>query len=283
MPMIDTTLSSFERDVIEASAEVPVILDFWAPWCEPCKMLGPLLEKLEREYAGRFKLVNVNSDTNPELVASFNLKSIPYAVAFVDGNAVAQFMGAQPEAFLRAFLDRLIPNPAVNEHRAAREALAKGQVAIAEDYLKNAIALDPANDGARLDMVAVLLDRNEASTARIHFNTLSSRAMQQSTYETVRARLRAAEIAVALPPEEQLTRRIRVNPSDLQARLDLAEVRIARRDFAPALEQLLEIVRYDRNFGNDIARLKMLTVFQMAAQHPDLVTEFRSKLSRVLF
>jgi putative thioredoxin len=246
-------------------------------------MLGPLLQKLEREYAGRFKLVNVNSDTNPELVASFNLKSIPYAVAFVDGNAVAQFMGAQPEAFLRAFLDRLIPNPAVNEHRAAREALAKGQVAIAEDYLKNAIALDPANDGARLDMVAVLLDRNEASTARIHFNTLSSRAMQQSTYETVRARLRAAEIAVALPPEEQLTRRIRVNPSDLQARLDLAEVRIARRDFAPALEQLLEIVRYDRNFGNDIARLKMLTVFQMAAQHPDLVTEFRSKLSRVLF
>jgi putative thioredoxin len=109
--MIDATLSSFERDVIEASMEVPVIVDFWAPWCGPCKMLGPLLERLEREYGGRFKLVNVNADTNPELVASFNLKSIPYAVAFVDGNAVAQFTGAQPEAFVRAFLDRLIPNP----------------------------------------------------------------------------------------------------------------------------------------------------------------------------
>jgi putative thioredoxin len=118
--MIDTSLASFERDVIEASMEVPVLLDFWAPWCEPCKSLGPLLEKLEREYGGRFRLVNVNSDTNPELVSSFNLKSVPHSVAFVDGNAVAQFMGAQPEAFVRAFLDRLIPNPSAIEHRAAR-------------------------------------------------------------------------------------------------------------------------------------------------------------------
>jgi putative thioredoxin len=141
--MIDATLSSFERDVIEGSMEVPVIVDFWAPWCDPCKALGPLLEKLEREYGGRFRLVNINADTNPELVASFSLKSIPYAVAFVDGNAVAQFMGAQPEGFVRAFLDRLIPNPAEIEHRAAREALACGQDGLAEDYLKNAIALDP--------------------------------------------------------------------------------------------------------------------------------------------
>jgi putative thioredoxin len=283
MPMIDTTLSSFERDVIEASMEVPVILDFWAPWCDPCRMLGPLLERLEREYGGRFKLVNVNADTNPELVASFNLKSIPYAAAFVDGNAVAQFMGAQPEAFVRAFLDRLIPNPALIEHRAAREALAKGQLAIAEDYLKNAIALDPANDGARLDLVAVLLERDEAAVARIHFDTLSSRARQQSSYETVRARLQAAECALAKPPAKQLVRRIVVNPADLQARLDLAELQIARREFGPALEQLLEIVRRDRSFGKDIARLKMLTVFEMAAQQPDLVTEYRSRLSRVLF
>ena len=120
--MIDTTLSSFDRDVIEASMEVPVLVDFWAPWCGPCKVLGPLLEKLEREYGGRWKLVKVNSDTNPELASSFNLRSIPYSVAFVDGNAVAQFMGAQPEAYVRAFLDRLIPNPGELEHRRHRPA-----------------------------------------------------------------------------------------------------------------------------------------------------------------
>jgi putative thioredoxin len=281
--MIDTTLSSFERDVIEASMEVPVIVDFWAPWCGPCKMLGPLMERLEREYGGRFKLVNVNADTNPELVASFNLKSIPYAVAFVDGNAIAQFTGAQPEAFVRAFLDRLIPNPSVIEHRAAREALTRGQTGIAEDYLKNAIALDPSNDAARLDMVGILLERADVAAARTHFATLSSRALQQSNCESIRTRLAAAEAAVALPPAEHLERRIAVNPNDLQARLDLAELHIARRAFTPALENLLEIVRRDRKFRNDIARLKMLMVFELAAEQPELIGEYRAKLSRILF
>jgi putative thioredoxin len=281
--MIDTTLSSFERDVIEASMEVPVVLDFWAPWCGPCRMLNPLLEKLEREYGGRFKLVNVNSDTNPELVASFNLKSIPYAVAFVDGNAVAQFMGAQPEPFVRAFLDRLIPDPAEIEHRAAREALTQGQEAIAEDYLKNAIALNPAHAGARLDMVSVLLDRGETEQARIHFDALLSSAQRNSTYASVCERMRAAETAAGLPPIDMLARRIYLDANDLEARLELSELLISRRDYAPAMIQLLEIVKRDRGFRNDAGRLKMLQVFEMAADDSDLVTEYRNRLSTLLF
>jgi putative thioredoxin len=281
--MIDATLSSFERDVIEASMEVPVLVDFWAPWCGPCKVLGPLLEKLEREYGGRFKLVNVNADTNPELVASFNLKSIPYAVAFVDGNAVAQFMGAQPEAFVRAFLDRIIPNPAEIEHRSAREALAKGQPGLAEDYLKNAIALDPSHAAARLDIISLLLDRGEVDRARSHFSVLTSAAKQQSTYNTVVARFAAAEAASTLPPIDQLVRRIHLDRNDLAARLELAELLISRRDFAPAMHQLLEIVKRDRTFRDDVARRKLLAVFEMAAEHPELVAEYRSRLSGLLF
>ena len=281
--MIDTTLSSFESDVIEASAEVPVLVDFWAPWCGPCKALGPVLEKLEREYGGRFKLVNVNSDTNPELVSSFCLKSIPYVVAFVDGNAVAQFMGAQPEAYVRAFLDRLIPNPGEIEHRSAREALAKGQFGVAEEFLKNALALDPSNDGARLDMIGLLLDRNDVASAKFNHALLSPRAQNQSTYSAVQARYESACKAADLPPPETLMRRIEEQPGDLQARLDLAELYIARREFAPALEQLLEIVRRDRGFNQDIGRLKMLEVFEIAASHPELVDEYRNKLSVILF
>ena len=281
--MIDATLSSFERDVIEASLEVPVLVDFWAPWCGPCKQLQPVLEKLEREYGGRFKLVNVNSDTNPELVASFNLKSIPYAVAFVDGNAVAQFMGAQPEAYVRAFLDRLIPNPGELEHRAAREALALRQFAIAESSLKNAIALDPSNDGARLDMAAVLLERDDYAAALRHFELLSPRAPQQSTYATMKARMEAARTASELPPADSLLARVEQDEDDLEARLDLAELYIAKRDFDGALAQLLEVVRRDRRFRNDIGRLKMLQVFEMAADQPDLVAEYRKRLSAAVF
>jgi putative thioredoxin len=281
--MIDTTLSSFEGDVIEASLEVPVLVDFWAPWCGPCKALGPVLEKLEREYGGRFRLVNVNSDTNPELVSSFALKSIPYVVAFVDGNAVAQFMGAQPEAYVRAFLDRLIPNPGEIEHRSAREALAKGQVSVADDFLGNALALDPSNDGARLDVIALLLDRDDLDSARFHHCLLSTNAANQSTYAAVQARYEAACRAAELPSADALAQRIERDGDDLAARLDLAEVHIARRDFAPALDQLLEIVRRDRNFKEDVGRVKMLEVFEMAASQPELVDRYRTQLSAILF
>jgi len=281
--MIDTTLSTFERDVIEASAEAPVVVAFWAPWCEPCRNLHPVLERLEHEFGGRFRVVNVNTDTNPELVASFSLKSIPHVVAFVDANAVSQFAGAQPEPFVRAFIERLAPNPADLEHRAARDALERRQDAIAEELLRNAIALDPSHDGARLDLVSMLLDRGDDESASAHFGLLSPRAVEHSRYVSVRARVEAAEIAAALPPEEHLEERIARDAGDLEAHLDLADLMVARREYAGALEHLIEIVRRDRTFGEDVARLRMLEVFEMAAHEPELVAAYRERLSQLLF
>lgn len=281
--MIDTTLSSFERDVLEASLEAPVIVEFWAPWCGPCQAMTPMLERLEREYGGRFRLVTVNADTNPELVDSFSLSSIPHAVAFVDGNAVAQFAGAQPEPFVRAFIDRLAPNPADLEHRCAREALAQRRTEVAEQYLKNAIALDPACDGARLDIVSLMIDRDDLEGARRHFDVLSPRASQQSTYAAVKARLEARESVSLLPPEESLLARVDADPGDLQSRLALSELALARADYAAALGQLLEIVRRDRTFRDDIGRRRMVEIFTIAAGQPEVVDEFRSRLSQVLF
>ncbi len=281
--MIDTTLSTFERDVIEASLDVPVIVAFWAPWSAPSHALGPLLERLEREYGGRFRLVNVNADTNPELVSSFDLKSLPYAAAFVDGSAVAQFLGAQAESFVRAFLDRLVPNPSDLEHRCARDALATGELEVAERYLRNAIALDPSNDAARLDMIEVHLDRGEVAAAQRHHDVLSTRALQQSRYAVIAARMDCAAAALSLPPMEELERRLAHDPGDLRARLDLADHAVAMRDFPLALDHLLEIVKRDRGFEEDAGRLRMVAVLEMAGEFPELVAEYRNRLSQVLF
>jgi putative thioredoxin len=281
--MIDASLASFERDVLEASRELPVVVDFWAPWCGPCRALGPLLEKLERESGGRWRLVKVNSDENPELSAQFGVRSIPFVVAFVDGKPASQFLGAQPEGAIRAFLAQLVPDPSELELRQARAALAAGQTALAEDHLRNAIALDPSNDAARLDAIGILLDRGDLAGAREHHASLSPKAQQSSAWTTTSARLEAAERAATLPAAGDLARRIEADPGDLAARLDLAEVHIASRDFGAALEQLLEIVKRDRAFGEDIGRRKMLAVFEMAAAEPDLVSDYRRRLSGVLY
>jgi putative thioredoxin len=279
--MIDASLATFERDVIDASREAPVLVDFWAPWCGPCRALGPLLEKLEREDAGRWRLVKINSDENPELSQQFGVRSIPFVLAFVDGRPASSFVGAQPEGAIRRFLADLVPSPAEQALREARDARARGDDEAAGKLLRQALALDPAFDAARIDLVQCLLDRDEVAAAREHWSLLSGVAAQSAGYAVALARLEAAEKAASLPAASQLEARIAADPADLAARLDLAEVHIASRAFAPALDQLLEIVKRDRKFGDDIGRRKMLAVFEMA--DADLVSDYRRRLSAALY
>ncbi|MGN6808403.1 MAG: thioredoxin, partial [Trinickia sp.] len=194
---MNTTLATFEQDVIEASKLVPVLVDFWAPWCGPCKTLGPLLEKLEQDYAGKWRLVQVNVDENPQLAAHFQVRSIPHVVAFADGQPVDQFIGVLPESQLRAFLDRLVPNAAQTEHKRALAALSNGQRDVAIDHLQTALALEPGNDSARLDLIQVLLDEERIDEARTEVERLSDKTKQgiDVRYNTVKTRLDALDAA----------------------------------------------------------------------------------------
>lgn len=280
--MSDVTLQNFEADVIELSRQVPVLVDFWAPWCGPCRTLGPMLEKLEAESGGAWKLAKVNVDESQELAAHFGIRSIPHVVAFADGQAVDQFTGVLPESGLREFLDRLTPNSgelALHEARTLAEA---GDREGAQAAFQAALAYDPGADDARLAYIGFLLDGNAIDDAETEFGRLSPSAQQIDAYAALRTRIDAMKNVSALPDAGTLVARAEADPADLPARLDLARVLIARREYEPALAQLLEIVRRDRSFEDDAGRKTMLSVFEMLADQPEVVSRWRRQLSTAL-
>ncbi|MCG7402341.1 MULTISPECIES: thioredoxin [Caballeronia] len=281
---MDTTLATFEKDVINASMLAPVLVDFWAPWCGPCKTLGPMLEKLEVEAAGAWNLVKVNVDENQELAAHFQVRSIPHVIAFAEGRPVDQFIGVLPEGQLREFIDRLVPAGADAERRAAQSAWAAGDRQLAIDTIKAALALDPGYEDARLDLIEWLIAERRIDEAKEEDKLLSPKTTQgiDARYNALKTELDAADAAADLPPADALIDAVNANPDDLDARFALANRLIAGRDYAGALEHLLAIVVRDRAFMDDVGRKTMLSVFELAANQPDLVSQWRRKLSAAI-
>jgi putative thioredoxin len=245
---MDVDTRSFDREVIEASRTQPVVVDFWAPWCGPCRALGPVLETVAGTFAGRVKLVKINSDENQELSTTFGVRSIPNVIAFKDGRMVAQFLGAVPESQVRTIFEKLLPSPAEEALRKAEELLAANAIDEAEQML-GAVKGDPS-----------LAPRVAALRQAITF----ARAGKDG------------------PSEADLRARLAADPADHESRLALASHYGAQRRYREAMDELLEILRRARQWRDGEARTQLLALFNLAADQPALVAEYRRKLASTL-
>jgi len=278
----DTSAESFEKEVLKASERVPVLVDFWAPWCAPCRVLKPILEKLAGEYQGRFLLAKLNSDEHPQLSARFGVRGIPNVKAFVDGKLADEFTGALPESGVRAFIDRLIPTPAEKLRRTARALVIQGDFDEAERHLRNALALDPANHAVRLDLVELLLAKNSQAEADELFAPIPERERDERA-DRLYSVLALWKKSQQLPTVEALQAKLAADPADLHALMALGERLVADQRFEPALAALLEVVRKDRGALRTSARKLMVEAFNLAEDQPDLVSEYRKLLAGALY
>ena len=278
----DTATESFENDVLKASERVPVLVDFWAPWCAPCRALKPILEKLVGEYQGRFLLAKVNSDEHPQLSARFGVRGIPNVKAFVDGKLADEFTGALPEAGVRAFIDRLIPTPGEKLRRTARALVTQGDFDEAERHLRSALELEPDNHAIRLDLVELLLAKNSHAEADAIFGPIPERERDERA-DRLYSVLAFWKKSRQLPAIEELEAKLAANPDDLPSRLALGERLVADKRYESALAALLEVVRKDRGALRTSARKLMVEVFSLAEAHADLVGEYRKLLAGALY
>ena len=277
----DVSIEEFEAKVIEPSSRVPVVIDFWAPWCGSCKTLKPLLEKLAEEYAGRFLLAKVDADQNPELAQHFGVRSIPSVKVLFQGKLVDEFNGVLPEGQIRAFLDRIaLPATGGNLREEAAALVAEGRLDEALSRLSEASREQPADEAVRLDAIDVLLQLGRSDEAG---QLLAS----EYTLEAERANALRARLALAAGAADtgELETKLATNPADHATRLDLARAYAGQNRFREALENALEVVTRDRFFDEGAGRKALLQIFEALAgseQYDDLVREFRRKLSAAL-
>ncbi len=278
---IDVGSANFRDIVLEGSKKNPVIIDFWAPWCGPCRVLKPILEKLAAEYAGKFTLAKINSDENQEIAAEFGVRGIPAVKAVVDGHLVDEFTGALPESQVRAFIERVIPTPSEVARKHARALIESGQPTEALALLDQALELDTRNEAARVDKLQTLVALDRIAEATALLDTLNPRTLEEPSVAALKAQIgfsaSGGEDAVTLAA------RIEKTPGDLAARLELARHQVRAQAFEPALEQLLEIIRRDRKFGDDAGRRTMLEIFHLLGANSELVAKYRRMLASALY
>lgn len=259
--MIDATVANFETEVVQASHTVPVLVDLWAPWCGPCRIIGPILEKLEVAYAGRFKLVKINTEEEQELAAAFGVRSIPMVVLLKDGQPVDGFVGALPEGQIRAFLDKHLPEAAPQQPEDAAQQ--SGPALSPLEKLQQDLATNPANDTARKAYVELLLKAGRVDDAKLAFEPLVGKASGDARIQALADWLAACEAASGLPAADALQSRIAANKRDFDARYALAQRHMAAQRWTDALDELLEILMRDKSWSDERARKTFVNILEL--------------------
>lgn len=284
----DTTTASFTADVIQESRRQPVLVDFWAPWCGPCRQLAPALEKAVREAGGRVRLVKMNIDDHPSIAGQLGIQSIPAVIAFRDGQPVDGFMGAIPESKIREFIDKVAG--AGDPAKAAAEALEAAAQLRAEGDLQGAVQIYAAvlkEDADNLDAIAglaeTLFDAGDADNAREVLARAPAGQEEAPQLAGIRARLALAEQVASLGDPAALERRLAADPNDHQARFDLALIQNALDERDAAADSLLAIMKADRAWQDDGARLQLLKFFEAWGMADAATLSARRKLSALLF
>lgn len=275
--VLDVTDATFATEVLERSRTLPVVVDFWAPWCGPCRVLGPIIEKVAGEHGGEVALVKLNTDENPRTSMQYRIQGIPAVKAFVDGRVAAEFTGAVPETQVRAFFKRLAPSP---EAKAAREAeqVANADPAEAERRFRQVLAKSPNNADAIVGLATILVQRGDREEA----NDLLERAPADRRAKVLRHQIFLEGFA-SKHAREDLESEARAAPRDPRARYRWGVMLAARKQYGAALDELLESVRIDRAFADGAARKAMLAVFDILGLDSELTREYQRRLSTVLF
>ena len=295
--MMDVTVANFEEEVIAASMTTPVLIDFWAPWCGPCKSLGPILEKVEVAYEGRFKLVKIDSDQEQQIGAAFGIRSIPTCILMFGGKPVDGFQGALTEGKIKEFLDKHLP-PA--EELPTEDELMPEDVTpeAAMDKLKADVANDPTNESARFELVKALLLGGDTDAAKVAFAPVIAQTTTVRRFDSLKRMMDATDFVAARPDKTSATAefdaKIAVNKRDFEARFDKARWHMAHQDWTAALDELLDILMRDKAWDSDKARKTYIAILDiMEAPKPKVadgqippddpvVATYRRRLSSVI-
>ena len=280
----DATTQSFAADVIEASQQTPVIVDFWAPWCGPCKQLAPILEKTVRDAGGKVALVKINIDENPEIAQQLRIQSIPAVFAFDKGQPVDGFMGAQPESQIKRFVERLVGPMGPSPLEQAKDALDAGDFASASNIYGQILRQVPGEAAAIAGLVRCLVGAGDLQEARELVDGLDDEALKNADVESAVSALALAEQAGEADGDTaELQARLAQDPGDHQARFDLAMAYHGAGCNEQAIDELIEIIRRDREWNDEAARQQLLKLFEALGHADPLTVAGRRKLSSILF